>query len=87
MNDIVDTLKSRGSRYGDFSEHAIITQNIKQAMVDTPNWKSLPDNMKESLEMVAHKMGRILNGDPYYKDSWHDIIGYIKLIEDTLKDD
>jgi len=78
------TLSERGSRYGDFGEHARITQNIKAAMRDSPNWKALPDNMKESLEMAAHKMGRILNGDPNYHDSWHDIIGYTKLVADSL---
>jgi hypothetical protein len=40
--------------------------------------------MKEALDMVAHKIGRILNGDPTYTDSWHDIAGYSKLVEDEL---
>lgn len=85
MSALDNTLEERGSRYGKFSSHAHITQNIKGAMRDTPNWKTLPDNMKESLEMVAHKIGRILNGDPNYDDSWHDIGGYAKLIEDHIK--
>ena len=42
--------------------------------------------MKESLEMVAHKIGRILNGDPFYHDSWHDCIGYLRLIEKRLEE-
>lgn len=85
MTAIDETLAERGNRYGEFAEHARITQNIKKAMQDSPNWKSLPDDMKEALEMIAHKMGRILNGDPTYIDSWHDIIGYTKLVEDLLK--
>lgn len=85
MTTIDETLAERGNRYGEFAEHARITQNIKKAMQDSPNWKSLPDAMKEALEMVAHKVGRILNGDPAYIDSWHDIIGYTKLVEDLLK--
>lgn len=80
------TLGERGSRYGDFCEHARITQNIKVAMQDSPNWDKLPPNMKECLEMIAHKVGRILNGSPLYKDSWHDIVGYAKLIDDELTD-
>jgi hypothetical protein len=82
--DIASTLAERGTRYGDFSEHARITQNIKRAMADSPNWGALPDPMKESLEMLAHKVGRILNGGPHYHDSWHDIGGYAKLVADTL---
>jgi len=81
---IDDTLVERGSRYGDFAEHARITQNLKRALADSPNWATLPDDMKEALEMVAHKLGRILNGDPNYHDSWHDMIGYIKLVERRL---
>lgn len=78
------TLAERGQRYGSFVEHARITQNIKAAMMDSPNWEDLPPIMKEALEMVAHKAGRILNGDPNYDDSWHDMGGYTKLVEDYL---
>ncbi len=85
-SNIDATLAERGSRYGDFSEHARITQAIKAAMVDSPNWNSLPPNMKEALEMNAHKIGRILNGDPFYKDSWVDIIGYTELVNRELQD-
>lgn len=81
---ISETLAERGGHYGPFPEQARITQNIKEAMRDSPNWDTLPCNMKEALDMTAHKIARILNGDPTYKDSWHDIVGYIKLIDDTL---
>ena len=83
---IESTLQERGNRYGDFEGHAKITQALKRAMVDSPKWLTLSDDKKEALEMVAHKIGRILNGDPEYKDSWHDIIGYTKLVEETLVD-
>jgi hypothetical protein len=81
---IESTLAERKSRYGTLKGHARITQAIKRAMVDSPNWPVLSDDKKEALEMVAHKIGRILNGDPEYHDSWHDIIGYTKLIADDL---
>lgn len=83
---IEQTLEQRGNQYGEFSEHARITQNIKDAMKDSPNWLALPPEMKESLEMLAHKMGRILNGNPFYKDSWVDIEGYTHLITQELAD-
>jgi hypothetical protein len=78
------TLAERGKRYGDFTGHALITQNIKRAMITTPRWNVLTDDQKEALEMVAHKIGRILNGDPNYIDSWTDIIGYTRLVEADL---
>lgn len=84
LPNIEKTLTERGNRYGSFSEHARITQNIKRAMADSPNWATLNDSQREALEMVAHKVGRILNGDPNYHDSWHDMIGYTKLVADTL---
>jgi len=79
-----DTLAERGSRYGAFKEHARITQNIKSAMADSPNWTDISPSQMECLEMIAHKVGRILNGDPNYHDSWHDISGYAKLVADEL---
>ena len=81
------TLKERGSRYGDFSMHAKITQRLKAEMRNSPNWLELDMNQKEALEMIAHKIGRILNGDPEYADPWHDIAGYAKLVEDELESD
>lgn len=82
--DIAATLAERGSRYGSFAEHARITQALKTAMADSPNWSKLAPDQKEALEMIQHKIGRILNGDPDYHDSWHDIVGYAKLVADRL---
>lgn len=83
--NIDETLKERGANYGVFTEHARITQNIKRAMKDSPKWHLLADDQQEALEMAAHKIGRILNGDPNFHDSWHDIIGYIRLVETRLE--
>ena len=85
--NINEILVERENRYGAFSAHALITQNLKRMMVRTPNWATgLTPDKKEALEMIAHKIGRILNGDPEYKDSWVDIAGYATLIADTLND-
>lgn len=84
MSNIDNTLAERGERYGEFESHAIVTQTIKEAMQVGDNWTALPDDMKECLEMIAHKIGRILNGDPDYIDSWTDIIGYARLVEKRL---
>jgi len=78
------TLEQRGSRYGEFISHAEISQRLKDDMRMCPKWDELHSDQKESLEMIAHKVGRILNGDPNYHDSWHDIVGYAKLVADGL---
>ena len=85
MSQSIDaTLAERGSRYGEFAGHAQITQDLKAVMRKSPKWEQLRPDQKEALEMTAHKIGRILNGDPDYHDSWHDVGGYIKLVADTL---
>lgn len=77
-------LAERGNRYGRFCDHARVTQAIKRAMQDSPNWQSLSDTHKETLDMVAHKIGRMLCGDPNYDDNVVDIIGYSQLLLDEL---
>lgn len=84
MNNINDTLSEREKRYGDFHNHAWITQCIKDAMTHDDGWYKLNSSQKEALEMIAHKIGRIINGDPNYADSWHDIAGYATLVENEL---
>jgi len=84
MSTIDKTLQERGDRYGVFAQHAQITQDLKTTMHNTLNWVTLHKDQKEALEMVAHKIGRILNGDPDYIDSWTDIIGYTRLVEARL---
>lgn len=79
---IEQTLLDREKKYGSFHERAQITQRLKNVMDGAKNWQHLSDAKKEVLEMIAVKIGRILNGDPNYKDSWHDIIGYVKLVDD-----
>ena len=48
-------------------------------------WLALQPDQREALEMIMHKVGRIMNGDPDYADSWADIAGYAKLVTDRLE--
>lgn len=80
--DINETLKERGKRYGAFKYHADISQRLKNNMRLHVNWERLSLDKQEALDMIQHKIARILNGDPNYKDNWHDIAGYAKLAED-----
>jgi hypothetical protein len=87
MPDLNRTLNERENRYGIFTEHARITQELKQVMFEFcgKRWLELDPDQREALEMIAHKLGRILNGDPNYADSWHDIAGYAQLVADRLE--
>ena len=80
--DIDATLEERGSRYGKFKDHA----RISCALKDVINRESpaLSASQREALSMICHKMGRIINGDPDYDDSWRDIAGYAELVVKEL---
>ena len=80
------TLAERGKRYGRFMDHARVTQLLKDVaynQLTAREVRMLPDQ-REALDMIFHKIGRIVCGDPNYADSWHDIAGYAKLVEDRL---
>ena len=82
--DVDAILAERGARYGKFTRHAKITQDLKRVMFGAKSRDEMADDIVEALEMLAHKVGRILNGDHEYADSWADLSGYSKLVADRL---
>lgn len=84
MNDINEILNQRESTHGSFSDNSRTSQLIKEEMKQGRNWRKMDDTMKEALHMIAHKIGRILAGDPALVDHWADISGYSKLVADEL---
>ena len=80
------TLDERGKRYGVFVGHAQITQRLKNVVAEElmARDKLLDDDQQEALDMICHKIGRIVNGDANYGDSWIDIAGYAQLVADRL---
>lgn len=83
--DVVEQLiTERGSRYGKFKDGAEIMQELKDVMREVDGWRNLTASQREALDMIQHKIGRILNGDPTYDDSWKDIAGYATLIVNEL---
>ena len=80
------TLEERGKRYGTFEGHAEISQQLKAVLrvYEAKRGCDLDADQREALEMICHKMARIINGDPNYADSWHDIAGYATLINERL---
>lgn len=84
--NITETLQERGKRYGSFIGHAVVTQDLKTIISNSLQTRggSLAPDQQEALDMICHKIGRIINGDPNYADSWHDIAGYAQLVADRL---
>lgn len=85
MNNIEQTLAERETSHGDYRDHAHTAQGIKNVMLNSTKWQSLSDPQKESLDMIAHKVGRILNGDSNFIDSWRDLAGYATLVVNILQ--
>ena len=86
FDSLTNTLTERGKRYGAFTGHAEIAQQLKAVMrsYEAKRGCDLDPDQREALEMIAHKIARVLNGDPNYADSWHDIAGYAQLVADRL---
>ena len=78
-------LAEREQTHGRFNTHAGLSQNMKAVMASAGSWADLQPAQCEALEMIAHKIGRIINGDPDYEDSWADIAGYAELVAKRLR--
>lgn len=77
-------ITERGNRYGKFKDGAEIMRDLKHVMHEVDGWNNLSPSQKEALDMIQHKIGRILNGDPNYDDNWKDVAGYATLIVNEL---
>lgn len=76
-------LEEREKTHGSFDAHALYTQEIKRIVRKSE--QCLTDAQLESLEMIAHKIGRILAGNADFRDHWLDISGYAMLVADILE--
>jgi len=84
--NIDDTLAERQKTHGSFRVHAAIAQSLKDCIREHPGWASLNTSQREALEMVCHKIARMLSGNPNEIDHWHDCIGYCRLVEVELNE-
>ena len=81
---LATVLSERGSRYGSLMSNATISQGLKEILHSSSNWEAMPPDMREALDMIVHKISRIVEGDFNYDDSWIDISGYSTLIVERL---
>lgn len=80
LSPLEKTLSQRGNDYGSYKSLSQTVQSLKFVMRSSENWQKLSSEQKESLEMIATKIGRVLTGNPDLEDNWHDIAGYAQLI-------
>lgn len=80
-------LDRREDQYGSYMQSADTAIKIKSAMHNAIARNDLhlyPDQLM-SLDMIAVKISRIVNGNPAHRDSWLDIAGYAMLVADRLQ--
>lgn len=82
--NVEETLKQRGSVYGDYKQvcktRAEIMAILKEHYRKT-NSSIMPDTIAIAFSDMVLKLVRAA-GAPGYADSYHDLCGYSKLLED-----
>lgn len=76
---VVQILDDRGRTNGDYYYMSNLAQSLKDVMRRSANWDRITTMQRESLELMATKISRILTGDPDFADHWDDISGYAQL--------
>ena len=86
---ITQALKSvmRGTILDDLQDEKFVSDLEKACAALKDKWPTLRVDVREGMEMVAHKFGRSLNGDPEYLDNFGDCQGYAKLVVDRQETD
>lgn len=82
--ELEHTLTNRGKHYGKYQFVSTTAQTLKDTLRKGAGWREMEPYMRESLDMICNKLARIVNGNPYYDDSWHDVAGYAMLVEAEL---
>ena len=90
-DNIAELLRERGKQHGEFIDHASVTVALKQIVRTHCNlnsglrsYEQLSVVQQESIDMILHKIGRIIAGNPNHADHWDDIAGYAKLVSQRL---
>lgn len=82
--DINETLAQRATTHGPFVTTAELSQRLKFAISNNDAWQRMPATQREALEMIQHKIARIVCGDCLLIDSWRDVVGYAQLVVNEL---
>jgi hypothetical protein len=84
MAEVRDILKERSKTHGDFTDVANCSQQTLDGWRSKPGWDKLSLTQKEGLAMIAHKVARILSGNPNEREHWLDGAGYFTCVADRI---
>jgi len=87
ITSVDNVLSDRAKDYGKFIEGAEIMQMLKRMVHGYIEKRQTPlaFDQREAIDMIIHKMGRIINGNPDKVDHWTDIAGYATLVAERLE--
>ena len=77
---MTDILNEREKTHGSYASTAAMAQQLKDCFKQGQNWRKMDDTHRESLDLIATKIARILSGNPNDIDHWVDVAGYANLI-------
>ncbi len=86
MSDTDDLLDEREETHGDYENTARIIQRFKRVLYtellerEVRGQDDLSYVAAESIEMILHKIGRVISGKWDHPDHWEDISGYADLV-------
>ena len=71
------TIPNRDHQHGGMEAVGSLAQSLKIPIHHGTNWHLLTPGEQEALDMIAHKIARILSGaDPHDPEHWTDLAGY-----------
>lgn len=85
VNELDNVLIHRSGTHGDYRKNAEYTMDVLGVLNRYGKLDNLPNEMRLALTMIAHKMGRIVNGDATFEDHWVDIQGYSQCVLDAMR--
>jgi hypothetical protein len=89
-DDTQALLAERGNTHGDWKLQASIARDLKCVVEKYDLSRAqvgggrLEDFKREALDMIQHKISRILAGNSNHLDHWDDIAGYAVLVRKIL---
>lgn len=91
IDGISAILVERKKTHGEYRDDARAAMRLKDNLADEINRRVvrgqplLIDTQRHALDMILHKIARIVTGDAFFKDHWDDIAGYAKLVADRTE--
>jgi hypothetical protein len=77
---MTDILNEREKTHGSYASTAAMAQQLKDCFKQGQNWLTMDDTQRESLDLIATKIARILSGNSNDIDHWVDVAGYANLV-------